>query len=287
MATCKDTPGTTHHAGCACWEERRDAELAAAKAKVIEATTAHAQLVEATRVYAQQVAATVDGLRSQVAAAEGALGSAQSAIEALEQERDALDAQRDERAALLNQALLQRDEWRHEAETQRAKTESNLRLLGEVKRAREAEAHAKQKLEKSLLGLLKKREQWHELEAQRDAAIGQLNRIRRSVVDCAYCGGVGQLVRLPGDVVEACPACGGLRAALAETGLSAESAPSPDVQALLEPLRSLLMDVNRRHAGARDEDVVSVTATIKAPMSALRTALAVIGPPAGAEGNPS
>lgn len=32
MATCKDTPGTTHHAGCACWEERRDAELAEVRA---------------------------------------------------------------------------------------------------------------------------------------------------------------------------------------------------------------------------------------------------------------
>lgn len=24
MATCKDTPGTTHHMGCACWEEHRN-----------------------------------------------------------------------------------------------------------------------------------------------------------------------------------------------------------------------------------------------------------------------
>lgn len=48
------------------------------------------------------------------------------------------------------------------------------------------------------------------MEANRQA-------IRAAVIACAYCNGVGSLLCLPGDVIEPCPACGGLRAALAAT----------------------------------------------------------------------
>lgn len=42
----------------------------------------------------------------------------------------------------------------------------------------------------------------------------QLDAVRAAVIECAYCNGVGEMVRLPGDVTEPCPACGGLRKAL-------------------------------------------------------------------------
>jgi hypothetical protein len=48
--------------------------------------------------------------------------------------------------------------------------------------------------------------------------------IRAAVIDCAYCNGVGAMVRLPGDTVDACPACGGLREALDPEGTTARLA---------------------------------------------------------------
>ena len=56
---------------------------------------------------------------------------------------------------------------------------------------------------------------------ERDAALADvarltraLDRVRAAVIDCAYCNGVGSLLRLPGDVTEPCPACSGLHAAI-------------------------------------------------------------------------
>lgn len=81
----------------------------------------------------------------------------------------------------LGAAERQRDEWKHEAETQRAKTASNLRLLGEVKRAREAETAAKDKLEASLKGLRRKQAQWDEVVRQRDEALQALEEARKEL----------------------------------------------------------------------------------------------------------
>ena len=49
-----------------------------------------------------------------------------------------------------------------------------------------------------------------ELASAREAG----DRVRAAVIECAYCNGVGELICLPGDVTQPCPACGGLRAAL-------------------------------------------------------------------------
>lgn len=51
-------------------------------------------------------------------------------------------------------------------------------------------------------------------EAERDALAATVARVREATIECAYCNGVGSLLCLPGDVIEPCPACGGLRAAL-------------------------------------------------------------------------
>lgn len=128
--TCPTGPGVTHHAGCACHEERHAAEIARLTAELAHLT----QRLDIQGQDRARLALEVDRLTSELANVRTC---------------------HTETGRLLESA-----------------TKDNARL------------------------------------AER------LATVRAAVIDCAYCNGVGALVRLPGDVIEACPACGGLRAAL-------------------------------------------------------------------------
>lgn len=59
------------------------------------------------------------------------------------------------------------------------------------------------------------------LTADNVALRARLDAVVAAVIACAYCGGVGAMLHLPGDVVEPCPACGGLRQAIDPEGTAA------------------------------------------------------------------
>lgn len=60
MITCKDTPGTTHHAGCACWEERHASEIAEERAAHARTKAAHASLLDEVERLRERVGMAVE-----------------------------------------------------------------------------------------------------------------------------------------------------------------------------------------------------------------------------------